>query len=85
MKTMFAAYDVMAIWGVGASPELALADAKNWISTTDHLRTAAMTGELFEQVALYGGNCAFDCMNGVLSLFHIVEHRAGEPTAAQSH
>lgn len=72
---MFAAFDDSAIWGVGATPEAAVADATQWVNTEDAERlidsvdTAPMSPELAAYVGTQGGNCAFSLdANGVLQL-----------------
>lgn len=61
----FAAYDALAIWGIGATGEAAIADAAQWVDDDGGIellctcKTAAMTPELAALVADMGGNIGF--------------------------
>ena len=65
MATIYAAFDETAIWGTGATPEAAIADAAQWVNAEDaaalraSCRTAIMTPELAAIVADMGGNVGF--------------------------
>jgi hypothetical protein len=64
MNTTYAAFDETAIWGTGATPEAAIADAVQWVNAEDaaalraSCSTAIMTPELAAIVATTGGNTA---------------------------
>lgn len=61
----FAAFNDQAIFGTGATPELAIADVAQWVDA-EHFeafkaeaKTAEMTSALAEVVAASGGNTTF--------------------------
>ena len=66
--TTYAAYDESAIWGTGATPEAAIADATQWVNPEDaeaiekSCSTAIMTPALAAIVASSGGNTNFDLL-----------------------
>lgn len=71
--TTFAAYDDQAIWGVGTSPEAAMANAVEFVNADDadalraSCNTAAMTVALAARVENRGGAIAFGLLpNGIL-------------------
>lgn len=66
----FAAYDGVAVWGVGNTPEAALRDAREWVDkdTADSfvasLKTAKMTPALVDQVEAGGAAGLFGLIPG---------------------
>lgn len=65
-KTILAAYDDQAIWGIGATERAALADAEQYLSDETDLSIAPMTKALAVKVERSGGNVAFRIFRGVL-------------------
>lgn len=71
IATRFAAFqpETGYIFGIGDTPEAAIADAANWTEHgTDDLRTAPCTEELAAEVDEHGGQISYTEKDGVLSL-----------------
>lgn len=73
--TQYAAYDEEIIWGVGETPEAAVADCTQWVNPEDaealqaSVDTAPMSARLAARVEVAGGNVPFVLRaDGVLDL-----------------